>query len=109
MEGKIISYKNKYGSIDFEVGDYQNVRTISSKNIDASLFFSISTAEQIALITGNERIQLSVVPPDYKRMYLIHHISSDIVSVGKIIKIEFNQNCNAQEVLAMESKRFHTT
>lgn len=97
-----LSYQNKYGYLEFEVGEYQDVRTIHSKNLDTSLFFEIETAEHIALITENRGIQLSVTW-DHKKMFLIHHKASDIAAVCKITKIEFNSNFNAREILAIPS------
>ena len=98
-----ITYKNKYGKLKIKVcGTYQNVRGITSKNLPDNLFFEIKIAEQIALITENRGIQLSVTA-DYKKMYLIHHKNSDTGAVCEIINIEFNSNFNATKELSRPS------
>lgn len=99
--GEIIEYENKYGSLELEtVSEYKKVGEIRSKDLDPSLFFDIETAEQIALITGNKGIQLSVTYLPGK-MFVIHHASSDIAAVCKVKSILFNDDdFNAREELA---------
>ena len=93
-----ITYKNKYGHLEFEVGSYQEIRTISSKTIPDDLFFEIGVAEQIALITGNRKVQLSV-SSNLKKMYLVHHKTSSVVAICKITKLKFNSSFNATKEL----------
>lgn len=96
--------KNKYGHLEFEtVSDYQPVSQIQSKNLDPALFFSVEVAEQVALITGNRHIQMSVTF-DFKRMYLMHHKSSSQAAVCKITHLDFNSKVNAMKEIDFAAK-----
>lgn len=95
-----ITYKNKYGYLEFDVvGEYQDVTKISSKRVDAEFFFDISTAEKIALITNNKDIQLCFTYPTNGTAFLVHHKSSGIAAVCRITKIEFDNKFNATKEL----------
>lgn len=102
---RTITYKNKYGVLEFKVGSYQKVSTIHSKDVNESLFFDIGTAEKIALITENRSIQLCV-NSDFKKMFLIHHSASDIAAVCEVTKIEFGSEINATEELDKPSSHY---
>lgn len=101
-------YSNKYGSVVFEqIENYHSVREISSKDYDESLFFNIETGEQIALITENDKIQLSCVWKNGKltdKMYIIHHASPSLGAVCKLIDIKFDTTISAENELEKLNK-----
>lgn len=88
------TYANQYGKLEIEtVGPYQAVREVDT---DLAERFSIDTAERIALITDNRRIQLC--PARNRRdMYLMHHESISVVAPCRIISLSFDENVNARE------------
>lgn len=96
----IIRYHNKYGSLEIEVIEaYRNISTIRSKELSSALFFDISTAEKVALITENKGVQLSPTA-DYKTMYLVHHESPSMAAVCRVVKVDFNADYDARKELA---------
>lgn len=96
----MLKYENKYGTLELEiVSDYQNVSSIHSKNLSPDLFFNITTAEKIALISGNEDIQLSVTF-DAKKMFVIHHKSSNVAAVCRVKSINYTYDVTPQLELA---------
>lgn len=104
-----ITYQNKYGFLEFEVIEaYREVATIHSKDLQQDVFFEIDDAEKIALITENKGIQLSV-NQGHTKMFLIHHKTSNIAAVCRVIKIDFNSKFNAREILETPSKPYGAT
>jgi hypothetical protein len=98
---KTIEYKNKYGSLVLEIiGDYRDISGVKSKDLDQSLFFSIDIAEQMALITGNKDIQISFSYPDLKKAFVIHHQSSAVVALCRIVSIGFSKEIDATAELS---------
>jgi len=96
-------YKNQYGFLQIELTeDYKKVSLMSSKDYDTSLFFSIETAEKIALITSNEKIQCSCVFDEKiltNQMYLIYHLTGSLGAVCKVITLQFTSDINAEKEL----------
>lgn len=99
-----IKYENKYGKLEIEVSEYKHISEITSKNVNT--FFDIETAEKIALITGNRGIQICV-SPDLKRFYLVHHKSYDIVSVAKVVTLEYLHTNIPREELQKSTPILH--
>lgn len=93
-------YKNRYGRLEIEIsGSYQNVSLMKSKEFDLNTSFNISEAEKIALITGNNGIQLVFAAWDRSKVFLLHHESSSRAALCKVIKIEFSKDIDAQKEL----------
>jgi len=86
---------NKYGQFEFAViSHYQDVSKMSSVNFDPSCFFGIEEAEKIALITGNKDIQLGFASWDRSKAFLLHHQSSSLAALCKIVSINFCTSIN---------------
>lgn len=93
-----IKYKNNYGQLELElVSEYIPVSTIKGSNISDSLKFSLETAEQIALITENRKIQICI-PLDWK-VYVIIHNSPSTAAIAKIKSLDFIADITPAEEL----------
>jgi hypothetical protein len=82
----ILHYQNKYGRIEFDlVSEVRHVSTIHGVDIDDQYKFDIRTAEQVALITDNRRIQICPqrTPKGYV-LYVVLHATPSTVAVGRI-------------------------
>jgi hypothetical protein len=96
-----LTYKNKYGCLEIEiVGPYQKVSTIRCKDIDERYSFDMDTAKKIALITENNRVQLCFSSGNLNKVFLVHHQSSSMAAVCKIVSLDFDNNINARSELA---------
>ena len=104
-------YKNKYGQLELEViGPYQDVTKMKSKEFDDSCFFGIAEAEKIALITDNCGIQLSFsggAKPDINKGYMLHHESSGIAALCRIVSLNFDKEINATKALDYPRSGFY--
>ena len=90
-------YQNKYGRLELQPGEYQNVSDIHSKDLDEDVFFGIDEAEKIALITENKNIQLAFAYPELKKAFVLHHKSFDAAAVCRVVSLEFTGGVNPQE------------
>ena len=84
------SFKNKYGSL--EISSCSKLENVSTMNYSRAVehranIFSISVAEQIALITNNQMIQVGVV--DIEKCYIILHETPDMGYYCRIDSIDF--------------------
>lgn len=92
-----INFSNKYGTLQLKpVSDYMPVRDISHKIVPIGCAFTIATAEQIALITENRMIQVSMIPNNIRVCYVIHHSSTSIAAICEIVSINFTWPIDAQ-------------
>ena len=97
---KNINFNNKYGSAELEVvGEYVPVCGLHSRDVPAEFKFSLDTAEQLALITENRRIQIIFEYPSMKRAFLIVHKSASIAAVARIVNLDFFSGVDAAKVL----------
>ena len=93
-------FSNKYGSVTFAlVTEVLPLRTIYGSNLDPGIMFDIETAEKIALITDNHRIQLSPYKgKDGYRLYVVLHDSPSTVAVARIETLNYTGGNPAQEI-----------
>jgi len=93
-----VIYKNKYGELKLTVDNYVNIKTIFGKDLNENCLFDIAIAEKIALITENKNIQISFFKKDSQyKAYVVHHKSSDTVSICQIKELNFINNVNPQK------------
>ncbi|MFW9871991.1 MAG: hypothetical protein ACFFG0_02740, partial [Candidatus Thorarchaeota archaeon] len=89
-----INYKNKYGSLVLE--QIEPERAISEWTFTKELLpigFDVETAEKIALITENKKIQLAL-SMDFKIFYCFYHTNVNSGFVCKIKSIFFSRDIN---------------
>lgn len=95
-----IIYENKYGRLELEIIDqYKRVSDLKSKEFDPTCFFTIDESEKIALITENNGIQLGFAFWDHTKAFVIHHESSSIAVLCRIVSLEFDHKIDARSVL----------
>ena len=96
----IIRYMNKYGSVTLEtVSEFVHVSKVRSEDINPEYFLDIGRAEQIALVTENEKLQPAMVMHgDNKgKIFILHHKDSSTCAVVKASSVEFASGVNPQE------------
>lgn len=92
--------KNQWGQLKFRVGT--PLLKVSEIRIDNNLdlTFDTETAEQIALITENERTQLSY-SMKYKKWYMIYHYNASNAWIARIVSLIYEGNKPAKEIIEM--------
>jgi hypothetical protein len=95
-------YSNKYGFLKFMVGDKQPISTLCSDNFPNHIFFDLETAEKIALITENKKIQICF--KSLEKMYLVYHFTISEVGLCLVKKLEFS----SPVIPSKEIERFPT-
>jgi hypothetical protein len=92
---------NKHGSVVLRgIGDIRHISEIrGAADVPSDCWLSIEQAEQIALITGNQGIQLSLVGHDFYVMVypLVPH--QNMVQIGKLESLIFTSAHKASELL----------
>lgn len=83
-------FKNKYGSLRFFVGAKQQISDLCSADFPDGVFFDLETAEKIALITENRKIQIGF--QNLKKAYLIYHFSTSEVGLCTIQELDFSSH-----------------
>ena len=89
---ELINFKNEFGTLSVSlVTDFLAVRDINRniKSVSDNLF-DMETAEKIALITGNKRIQLVMCYPLNGQCYMVYHQGSSLAAVCKIESMDFH-------------------
>ena len=102
IEGDMITYSNEFGVAKFElVTRDRMIGEISSQDVPENCFIDIDTAEQIALITGNDGIQLSFEFIDNKigRPYIINNSTPKVGCIARLLEIEYTGDTPAHEEL----------
>lgn len=101
----VINFNNQYGFLSLSiVTPYMQVSQINSKMLPPGVTFSITTAEQIALITDNKHIQISFIPGDLRIAYVMHHISASVAAVCEVVNLTMHKKIDAQKEIEMLSK-----
>jgi len=96
----IIRYMNKYGSVSLEtVSDFMPVNKVKGEDINSKYLLDIGRAEQVALITENEKLQPAMVMHgDNKgKIFTLYHKDSSTCAVVKASSVEFASGVNPQE------------
>lgn len=102
-----IKFCNRYGSLELKpVTDYMPVDQIKHTIAPIGSAFNLETAEKIALITENRRIQLCIIPDNYRVMYVVHHSSTSIAAICEINSLAYNERINPQQELERLAKNY---
>ena len=100
----IIHYENKYGVVELEPCDYVHISKVFHATTPSDLKFDTDTAEKIALITGNARIQLVPNYPTNCHEWLVcHHSAPDTCAVCRVRSVTFTSPVNPREEIAREA------
>lgn len=97
------NFSNKYGSLKVVfVGERQEVSKIKSAEFPEDVFFDMETAEKIALITNNRRMQISFRKIDKgNHGYLLYHFLASEVSLCRIESLTFSSDViPSEEILS---------
>ena len=101
-QGMIKQYANKFGAVSFAtVSDVVSVNDVHGKDVDPAHMFDIETAEKIALITDNRRIQLCPFKTAQGwRMYVVLHETPSTVAVAVIESMTYTGRDPKRELQA---------
>ena len=101
-----IKYENEYGSLELLPLDYLHVSVVRHSDVPVELKFDTLTAERIALITDNRRIQLVPnYPKNLNEWYVAHHSAPDTCAVCRIVSLDFVSTVNPQEEIQRCARR----
>lgn len=94
------THKNKFGSVAFRlVSDVLPVGDIRGADIESAHKFDIDTAEKIALITENGRVQICPVKePGGWRFYVVLHATESTAAVAAIDSMHYTGANPRQEI-----------
>ena len=99
-------YSNRYGKVILEIDDsIINVSEVKGDNLPEDYYFDIKDAEQIALISSNERLQLAY-NQTIKKFYGVYHLTPTTVSLFKIIFLKFESDVIPEEELERLNRRY---
>jgi hypothetical protein len=82
------------------VGAYRDVSGIRCLDLDPGLALGLEDAEKIALITGNRDIQVAFTFPWDGKAFLLHHEASGLAAECRIVRLDFEADVNARDILA---------
>jgi hypothetical protein len=95
-----LNYENRYGSLEVEVLEsYREVSGILSKDVAEHLFFSVDDAEKIALITGNNDVQICFAAYNRSKAFLIHHKEASLAAVCRVSNLNYTSGKNPAKEL----------
>lgn len=96
----ITRYQNKFGNVTFRpIAEVTHVKNIRGAALDARCMFDVATAEKIALITENRRIQICPFKgADGWRCYVVLHESESTAAVAEIEELNYTGGVPAQEI-----------
>lgn len=96
----ITQFKNKFGSVTFRpVTEITHVKNIRGADVEARCLFDVETAEKLALITENHRVQICPTQgPDGWRCYVVLHEDSANVAVAEIEELTYIGGVPAAEI-----------
>ncbi|MDY0362659.1 MAG: hypothetical protein RBR08_14505 [Desulforegulaceae bacterium] len=87
---KTLTLENKYGSLRFLVGAKQQISELCSADFPEGVFFDLETAEKIALITENRKIQICFRNLKEEKAYLLYYFSASEVGLCFIQELDFS-------------------
>lgn len=95
----IINYKNKYGELEIEtITEAMPVSTVLVSMVEqVNACFDLETAEKIALITDNKKIQIGI-DGETKKCYLVYHYTTSLVSICKINRLVYVGGIPKEEI-----------
>lgn len=96
------TYQNRYGSVELEtIEEYRHVSTVYGKDVPPEVVYSLSTAEQLVLITENRHIQIGIIfPLQREQVYILKHASASQVALCRIVSLKFVSNVCANDEIA---------
>jgi hypothetical protein len=99
-------FTNKYGTLQLElISDVKSIGSLGRvKDIDDDSVFSIDEAEKVALITGNEGIQIAFDVLNNRCGVIVHETGST-GAWAKSVKMEFADSVNPTKELAKSVNR----
>jgi len=101
----MITYHNEYGILELIPSDYVDISTILVATTPDEFKFDLETAEKIALISENARIQLTFGYPNLKDAIVVHHTGPRTAAVCRIHRLEFTSGVNPREEIELHAKR----
>lgn len=89
---QVVNFENKFGSLQVSlVTEFMPVGKISQEIQEVSdNMFDLNTAEKIALITGNKKVQICMCYPLNGLGYMVYHRNSQEAAVCKVDSIQFS-------------------
>lgn len=93
-------FENRFGSVSFRpIAEVTHVKNIRGADLDARCMFDVETAEKIALITENRRIQICPYKgADGWRCYVVLHESESTAAVAEIEGLNYTGGVPAAEI-----------
>lgn len=102
-----VKYTNEYGNLTIKpVGDFVPHKEFESVYHDKKIIFCISLddAEKIALITGNDGIQIAFKYPNLNYAYIVMYDENGNLSLANIVSFYFKDNIDATKELERLNK-----
>lgn len=89
---QIVNFENEFGSLQVSlITEFMPVGKISREIPEVSgNMFDLNTAEKIALITGNQKVQICMCYPLNELGYMVYHRNSQEAAVCKVDSIQFS-------------------
>lgn len=85
------SYKNEYGEVTLVEMTYPtHISTIRGQDVPDQYMFDLEIAEQLALITDNNGIQLSSRPNDLRKWYVMKHHDESTVTLCEVKDLKYD-------------------
>lgn len=101
------TFSNHYGTLELmNVTDFQPVGVYHFEMVPADCLMTMEQAEQIALITGNKKIQLCFKMGHLDTPYIVVHDSSSTAALAKIVSLNFMHKNDARNELARIGKYY---
>ncbi len=92
-----LHFKNKYGTLTLKlVSAVMPVDSIHGADIDNAYKFDLKTAEKVALITENRRIQIGGT--NAHDCYVVAHESVSTAAIARIETMDYMSGVPAQEL-----------
>lgn len=96
----ITQFHNKFGSVTLRpIADVTHVKNIRGAELDAGCMFDVETAEKLALITENRRIQICPFKgPKGWQCYAVLHETEATAAVAEIAELTYTGGIPAKEI-----------
>lgn len=101
-----IQYQNRYGECELEfVTSFMSIKDIHSK-LEAvkSNVFDIDTAEMLALISSNRKLQQAPFADNLDKFYVVYHQAPNVAAVCKIKHLHYRSVGKPEIELALANK-----